>query len=242
MEDHPAKLDKSSPVPLYQQLVDEIHRQISSDILKEGDQLMTETDMSEAYNVSRITVRKAFSILTDEGLIIKQQGIGTFVAEKKLTRNISKLMGFTQSCEFDGKTASGKLISADLIVPKLSDAARLGLEEGDRAIRISRIRYADGKSVMLEEVLFSTSYSYLLSEDLCGSIYSILKKHSVVPAHGFTEISICNATDYESQILEVDVGSPLLLLKGYVTDEHGNVIHSSKQIVNSKRYSMKIQF
>ena len=53
------KLNKNSSVPLYQQLVDEIKSQIDSGILKENDRIMTETELSDAYEVSRITVRKA---------------------------------------------------------------------------------------------------------------------------------------------------------------------------------------
>ena len=79
------KLNKNSSVPLYQQLVDEIKSQIDSGILKENDRIMTETELSDAYEVSRITVRKAISVLVDEDYLVKQQGIGTFVGVKRLT-------------------------------------------------------------------------------------------------------------------------------------------------------------
>ena len=69
------KLNKNSSVPLYQQLVDEIKSQIDSGILKENDRIMTETELSDAYEVSRITVRKAISVLVDEDYLVKQQGI-----------------------------------------------------------------------------------------------------------------------------------------------------------------------
>ena len=45
------KLNKNSSVPLYQQLVDEIKSQIDSGILKENDRIMTETELSDAYEV-----------------------------------------------------------------------------------------------------------------------------------------------------------------------------------------------
>ena len=64
------KLNKNSSVPLYQQLVDEIKSQIDSGILKENDRIMTETELSDAYEVSRITVRKAISVLVDEDYLV----------------------------------------------------------------------------------------------------------------------------------------------------------------------------
>ena len=72
-------MNKHSATPLYQQLVDSIKEQIQSGKIKEGDKLMTEQELSEVYNVSRITVRKAMELLSDEGIVVKKQGIGTFV-------------------------------------------------------------------------------------------------------------------------------------------------------------------
>ena len=66
------KLNKNSSVPLYQQLVDEIKSQIDSGILKENDRIMTETELSDAYEVSRITVRKAISVLVDEDYLVNR--------------------------------------------------------------------------------------------------------------------------------------------------------------------------
>ena len=95
------KLNKESSVALYQQLINEIKESIQSGELKAGDRLMTEGEFSKAYDVSRITVRKAIEVLVEEGILIKKQGIGTFVAEKKLTRDASICMGFTESCLID---------------------------------------------------------------------------------------------------------------------------------------------
>ena len=71
------KLNKESSVALYQQLIDEIKNQITSGKLAVGDRLMTEFELSQEYNVSRITVRKAIEVLVEENILIKKQGIGT---------------------------------------------------------------------------------------------------------------------------------------------------------------------
>ena len=97
------ELNKSSSVALYQQLVDEIKEMISSGKLSEGDRIMTELELSRNYDISRITVRKAIEILVEEGILIKKQGIGTFVAGKRLTRNMGVFMGFSQNCEANGQ-------------------------------------------------------------------------------------------------------------------------------------------
>ncbi len=55
-------INKEYSTPLYQQLVDSVKAQIRDGILKEDDRLGSEQDISTEYNVSRITVRKAFEI------------------------------------------------------------------------------------------------------------------------------------------------------------------------------------
>lgn len=76
------KLNKESSVPLYQQLMEVIQNQILNGELKENDRIPTEIELSREYDVSRITVRKAVELLVEEEILIKRQGIGTFVSQK----------------------------------------------------------------------------------------------------------------------------------------------------------------
>ena len=144
------KLNKDSSVALYQQLINEIKESIQTGELKSGDRLMTEGEFSKEYDVSRITVRKAIEVLVEEGILIKKQGIGTFVADKKLTRDGSIFMGFTESCRLDGKVPSSRLLSADLSEASGVDQRNLNLEEGEMVIRVRRLRFCDGTPTVLE--------------------------------------------------------------------------------------------
>jgi len=160
------ELNKSSSVALYQQLVDEIKEMISSGKLSEGDRIMTELELSRNYDISRITVRKAIEILVEEGILIKKQGIGTFVAGKRLTRNMGVFMGFSQTCEANGQKPGTKLLSASLTNPVGSDEKTLGLAENEKVIVLRRLRLIDDVPVILEENHFSQKYAFLLGEDL----------------------------------------------------------------------------
>lgn len=90
-------------MPLYKQLFEVIEQQISDGELKEGQQLMTEAELSAEYGVSRITVRKALELLVEDGILVKRQGVGAFVAERKMHRRVEGIMGFTQNCAAEGK-------------------------------------------------------------------------------------------------------------------------------------------
>ena len=81
-------LDKKSQLPLYAQLMKEIKDQIRKGTYKEGDQIPTEGELSTAYQVSRITVRRTIEELCSQGFLVKRQGKGTFVEIPKIYRKI----------------------------------------------------------------------------------------------------------------------------------------------------------
>lgn len=233
-------MNKNSIIPLYQQLADDIKQQIIEGKLKENDRLMTELEFSLSYDISRITVRKAIEILAEEGYVTKRQGIGTFVAAKKLNRVMNKLLSFTEMCENDGKTASTELVSLEWTWAAVSVSQYLHIEENDRIMKIVRIRKSDGEPVMLEENYFPSKYSYLMEEDLTSSIYSVLRRHDTTPTHAVKTVEICYATREEAEYLHVKEGQALLLHRDQVMDEAGEVIHYCKLIINPERYKLTI--
>ncbi|WP_443062656.1 GntR family transcriptional regulator [Streptomyces sp. NBC_00390] len=68
------------PRSAYVQIADDLRRKIATGALKAGQRLEGNAKMAEAYGVVSMTVRHALDILRDEGLIVSQQGRGTFVA------------------------------------------------------------------------------------------------------------------------------------------------------------------
>ena len=71
-------INRKSHVPLYIQLADTLREQIRSGEIPAGSKLASETEMIRQYNLGRLTIREALSILANEGLIEKQHGKGTF--------------------------------------------------------------------------------------------------------------------------------------------------------------------
>lgn len=234
------QLKKDSSVPLYQQLVNEIKDQISNGSLKASGRIMTEQELSKEYDISRITVRKAIELLVEEEILIKKQGIGTFVAEKKINRDMSTCMGFTRSCELEGRKASSRLITADLIPATVSDINSLELKEGERVIRIIRIRYCDEMPVIVEENHFSQKFAFLLGCDLTGSLHQLLTENNSAPVRGKKKIGICHANEMEKEYLQVAEGEALLLTRDIGYDRENIPIYCSKSVINPDRYTLSI--
>ena len=87
-------LDTNSLKPLYIQLEAEIRQALREKKYLPGDRLPSEEELCEQYQVSRITVRKAIQQLTDQHILEKHRGKGTFVSTPSRSVDL-KEHGFT---------------------------------------------------------------------------------------------------------------------------------------------------
>jgi len=76
-------------LPPYRRLYEMLRKNILDGIYQEGDQLPSENELSKLHNMARPTVRKSLDMLTHEGFIKKQQGLGSIV--HKLPKGIGIL-------------------------------------------------------------------------------------------------------------------------------------------------------
>lgn len=75
-------IDRSGPVPPYQQLAALIRARIEAGDLAPGTALPSVTKLAAEHGMSEFTVKKALKLLKDEGLIRGVAGYGTFIAER----------------------------------------------------------------------------------------------------------------------------------------------------------------
>lgn len=232
---------KNSMVPLYQQLAEKIKAQIEEGNLQVGDKLPTEAEFSQQFEVSRITVRKAIELLAEDGFLLRKQGIGTFVAEKRLNRVMeNRIESFTDMSRMDGCQPSAELISVGWIVADASIVRHLEVEEDAKVLRIVRLRKNDGQPVMIEESYYPERLSFLMQENLLGSTYEMFRKRGLEPTHSKKTVEICYADKEEAAHLGVVENQALILQKDEVTDQNGEMLHYSKLIINPERYRLTV--
>src|SRR4051812_20574632 len=95
-------INKNSPIPIYYQLEEHIKGLIEEGVLKPGDVLPPEREYAEKYQISRMTVRQAFTQLVNEGYLFRLQGKGTFVAERKIEKTLQGIISFTEDMRARG--------------------------------------------------------------------------------------------------------------------------------------------
>jgi len=143
-------------------------------------------------------------------------------------------------CIKDGKVPSSELISAGWVSNLPSISHHLHVPEEEPILRVLRVRKCDGVPVMVEDGYFPKRFSYLMSEDLCGSTFEIFRRHGTKPSHFSKIMDICYATKFEAQKLEVRERQALLLQKDMAFDQNGDAIHYTKLVINPERYKLTI--
>src|SRR5690606_14120932 len=124
---------------------------ISALILPAGSQLPSEDRLVERFKVSRTTIRKAIENLGARGVVEIQRGKYTFVAQPKITQELTELTGFVEDMQTLGRTPTAKLLDHQ-VVPADADVARqLAVPVGTLVMRIQRVRLADGVAVSFDE-------------------------------------------------------------------------------------------
>jgi GntR family transcriptional regulator len=73
------RIDAGSGVPIYRQLIEQVRREVTLGRLAAGDRLPTLRDVVDALAINPNTVVKAYAELEHEGLVVRRQGMGTFV-------------------------------------------------------------------------------------------------------------------------------------------------------------------
>lgn len=163
--------------PLYVQLKEAIKRDINNGKYKIGAQLPTEAELCEMYGVSRITTRRAITELEEEGILKKQHGIGTFVTQSKIKRELFSINGFSEFLLQSGKTPRTKIISTIAIGATKWLAETLKIEDKDPVLEVRRLHLIDNEPIHLETSYYPLDRFPNLDKHLdeSSSIYSILK-------------------------------------------------------------------
>jgi GntR family transcriptional regulator len=135
--------------PLYRQLAGALAEQIRQGELRPGDRLPSEVELTAELNVSRATVTKALDELMARGLLVREQGRGTFVAGPPMERRPPGLRSFTAQIDSLGHRPSTRLLSFDEATAHRGDPILSAYPRGTPLVVIRRLRLVDGRPVGL---------------------------------------------------------------------------------------------
>ncbi len=143
--------------PMYMRIQQYIRRQIESGEWPADSPVPTEAELTEKFNVSRITVTTALRELAKEGLIYRVQGKGTYVARQEKAPGIfeiARLIGFADTLESTQLPGEHRLEGSVLDYPKKEAADILQLDPDQKTFIISRNKYTNGVPIVAERLYY----------------------------------------------------------------------------------------
>ena len=234
-------INNDSPIPLYIQLEERLKGYIE-EALNPGDMIPTEPEIEKMYQVSRITVRKAIDGLVAEGLVIKQQGRGTFVQEK-IVQEMGNITSWTEEMKQRGHKTETKDLEITKIAPSKKMVAGLNLDKGETLICVKRIRCTDGEAIAI-------MINYLRAKFVPGflerglqfeSLYEELENTYGITLDRANElIRAREVTELEALVLNIPPYSPVLHItrNSYLSD--GTPFEIVEMVARADRYQYLI--
>jgi len=221
----PIKIDKSIPVPIYHQLQEGIKQLILEGELSPHERISSENEFAKQFDISPMTVRQALNGLALNGYVYRMRGLGTYIAPPHMEHSLDKLVSFSEDMRAHGLKPSSRIILFQMEPAPEQVAERLKISPGDEVLRIKRLRFADQRPVSVHDAYLLSNLPVTRVElEEVGSLYQVLESKNIHISGGLDEIESIPSDQELSGLLEVEVGSPLVLLTRLTEGLSGNPI------------------
>ena len=239
-----APLDKSSFVPMYAQIQAQLQAMIGSGHLRPGDLLPSEEELSRVYLVSRMTARQALQALKAQGLADRLKGLGTFVAQPKVEKDITHLAGFTAEMQALGLQPSSRLLAAEVVAASEKIAASLKIPAAAPVFLLRRLRFADGLPMAFEESHVSIDrFPGIERLDFReASLYTTLRqRYGVLPSMSEEVLEAQPAERAEARMLELPPRACLLIIHRVLLNAEGEPVETARSCYRGDRYQATLR-
>ena len=224
-----SRLNKSYGIPLYMQLKNIIAERIKDGTYTSGDTLPSETQLSQTYQITRQTARRAVAELVKEGLIRTEHGKGSFVSVNEVNYSIWNFNGFTDYILSLGKTPITKVIEHVVEDDVLKLVRARGVKE------FSDVRYLTLDTSYIPLDLFPGIEDYDFGE---RSLYSTMRGlFHLYPRRIEMSVDAVSASSTEQTLFKLESPSPLIRVSGEVFSEKSILVERVSVL-----YSPKIDF
>jgi GntR family transcriptional regulator len=229
----------------YQVIYNDFRNKIVKGTYKAGQILPKESEVGKSFGVSKMTVKKAFDMLVNDGFIIKRRGKGTFVqdispSEMEILAEANQFLGTTAL--YPEKNVTSEIYRFEMITPPVKVADRLNMNPEKQVYEIIRVRQINGAPTVLEYTYMPVAViPDLKRKDVQKSIYHYIEYElGLKIASARRRISARKATADEAQKLKLMVNDPVVEVGqiGYLVD--GTAFESSTSIHRYDDYGFEI--
>jgi DNA-binding GntR family transcriptional regulator len=235
-------LDRSSPIPLYFQISENLKQAIEDGTLQPGDRLDNELDLTERLGVSRPTVRQAVQRLVEQGLVVRKRGLGTVVQPPRILRSVA-LTSLYDDLLASHRAPETTVLSVAEAEADAEAAAALALPPGAPVLSLERLRLADGTPLaLMHNVLPVGVLDGQPQEALTKmGLYELLRRRGVQMHAGEQVIGARQATAREAGLLQAPRSATVLTMVRTSSDTAGKPVEHGRHAYLAERYSFHMR-
>ncbi len=241
MQRHPnIVLDRSSRVPLYFQVAEQIERAIVSGAIAPGEKIDNEISLANDLGLSRPTMRQAIQLLVDKGMLVRKRGVGTQVVHGKISRSVEL------TSLFDDLSAAGQKPRSDVLelklVPATEDVAQqLQLGVGDQVWSLERLRFIGEEPLALMHNYLPADAIDLAEVDLEKTgLYASMRQNGILMRVARQRIGARRADARDARLLNEKKGAPLLTMQRTTYDNAGRAVEFGRHAYRADLYTFEL--
>ena len=207
------QLDRSSKIPLYHQLYEILRGKIIDGEWGTGSMIPPESELCTIYQVSQITARQALDNLVSDGLIYRQRGRGSFVAQPAIETSLTRIVSFTEDMRSRGYEPGSRVFFSGLVAAEPAIAQKLQVEPGEELAQLNRLRFADGQPLSIERSSLVHKYcpGVLEGDYESNSLRAaLLTQFGLKLKRAEQSMRALGANSEAAELLSVGLGEPLL--------------------------------
>ncbi len=223
--------------PLYLRLKTLVQDAITQGDLKPGDSVPSERDVAELLAISRVTVRKAFTELVEDGILVQRRGSGTYVRERtgRIEQPLSRLTSFSEDMKLRGLKTEAEWLDRSSGLPTPEEALKLSISPSEHVCRFHRLRRADGVPLAIE--LAVVPHRFLDDPMTVGhSLYAALGARDFLPVRALQRLNATALKGREAKWLDQPDGSPALFIERISFLPDGRIVEYTRSHYRGDSY------
>jgi len=236
-------IDKTSPMPYFQQLAGLLRREMRERVSQAGAyQLPSENQLAERHGITRATVRRALDVLERDGWIYREKGKGSFAALRRVEHELTQLVSTTEDMAQRGWSLTTQVISVEQVPAAAYMAHALELPEGAPVYELCRLRLVDHEPLSLQSAYLPVELCPKLAEnDLASSLYRLLEARYKLRLWTGKEVLRARcAAPHEARLLGIRKGMPVMYMERVTYAANGVAVEYLEAVWRGDRYDFKV--
>jgi len=235
-------INKTSFTPIYIQIAQAIVQTVREGMLAYNEQLPSERDLAERYQVSRLTARQAIDELVKRGVAYRLQGKGTFLARPQI-RRASGLMSFSDELLQRGLEPTSKVIQQAVVEAPQPVAETFQIAVGTLIFQLNRVRLGNGLPFVIEYAYLNpTLFPNIEQENFeTQSLFTVIRtRYGIYPAWAEAELEARIVTDEERKWLTMQANQAVLVAHRLTFTESFDLIETVDSVYPGDRFPIYV--